>query len=168
MTLLLTTHKSTNGKPEDTELQIKARNCIYAYVRSTSDWIGKTNGRHGSSLVRRRSNLGVVSHNILRGIIIPRRRRNRTYVPGYWNLHVKTEPKTHSFCVGNPSYFKQQHTATQHTDTTTTHEKVAVLQPNEAETPHGACRHRHVRSHALVLSRFLVILAARWRGVRRD
>ena len=35
MTLLLTIHKSTNIKPEDIELQIKARNCIYAYVHQT-------------------------------------------------------------------------------------------------------------------------------------
>ena len=40
-----------------------------------------------------------------------------TYVPGYSSLHVKTEPKTHIFRVGNPRYFKQgkqqhcQHTA---------------------------------------------------------
>ena len=39
------------------------------------------------------------------------RRRTCTYVPGYSNLHVQTEQKTHGFCVGNPRYFKQQHTA---------------------------------------------------------
>ena len=40
--------------------------------------------------------------------------RNCQYVPGYSNLHVKTEPKMHSFWVGNPRYFKQQHTANKH------------------------------------------------------
>ena len=37
---------------------------------------------------------------------------------GYSNLHVKTETKTHSFCVGNPRYFKQQHTASKHSTQT--------------------------------------------------
>ena len=61
------------------------------------------------------------------------------------NLHVKTGPETHGFCRRNPRYFKLQHSSTQqtqHTDTTAAYDKLAVQQPNEAETPHGACHHR--------------------------
>ena len=48
-------------------------------------------------------------------LLLPQRRRNCTYVPGYSDLHVKTKPKTHSVCVGNPSNYFKQHTSTHST-----------------------------------------------------
>lgn len=48
------------------KVQIKARNCRYAYIRDIKT---KPNGRHGSGLVCLR--LSVVSHSISRCIIIP-------------------------------------------------------------------------------------------------
>ena len=53
----------------------------------------------------------------------------------------KQNKKRTAFTLETPGISNSSTQQTQHTDTTTAHEKLEVLQPSEAETPHEACRH---------------------------
>ena len=60
-------------------------------------------------------------------------RRNCTSVPGYSNLHVKTEPKTHSFFLRWKAQVFQTAAHSKHSTQRSTY---------QVERRHEACRHR--------------------------